>query len=61
MHNDIHNFRYLLNDSISDIIGDIMTFAHGNFSIHYNVQIHLNAGADIAGANFVNLLDVFIF
>ena len=61
MNNDIQNFLDFLNDAVSDVIGDDMAFANGYVTVNNDMQIHLDAGADIPCPDIMNLHNIFVF
>jgi len=55
VNNDVYYLLNFSDDSMLDVIGNIMAFPHGDRAIDNNMQVDLNAGANITGPDIMNL------
>ena len=60
MNYNIQNIWDAVHDSVFHLIGNRMTFTDTDLTVYNYMHIYLNAGADIAGPDFMDLLNSLI-
>ena len=57
MDHNIHNFRYVGDDTFFDIIGDGVPLPDAYLFVYDNMHVNLNTRTDIAGSDRMDFLD----